>query len=231
VPVPVPASETVNANVLVLAVKLAVTAPFAVIVKVQVPVPSHSTPPHPANVELAFGVAVSVIAVPLAKFAEQAVGQLIPVGVLVTVPPPVPASETVNAKLLAVKFAVTASFAVSVIVHGAMPSHPAPLHPVNVELEVAAAVRVTFVPLAKFAEHAVGQFTPAGLLVTVPVPVPASVTASVNPLAVLKVALTVTAAAIGTVHVGGFVCGFAGTQFALKLANVEPALAVAVNTT
>jgi hypothetical protein len=53
-----------------------------------------------------------------------------------------------------------------------------------------------------------------------------------DPVAVvLNVAVTVSAALIVTVQVGGFVCGLAGVQFALKLANVEPAPAVAVNTT
>jgi hypothetical protein len=181
VPAPVPASVTVSENVLFLAVKLAVTAAFAVIVNVQVPVPSQSAPPHPANVELAFGAAVSVIAVPLAKFAAHVVGQLIPAGLLVTVPPPVPASVIVSEKPLLLKFAVTDSAAVNVIVQAPVPSHPAPVNPVNVEPVFAVAFRVTVAPLAKFAAHVVGQLIPAGLLVTVPAPVPASVTVSETP--------------------------------------------------
>jgi hypothetical protein len=73
---------------------------------------------------------------------------------------------------------------------------------------------------------------PAGLLLTVPVPVPASVTVSVKLLPVAKVVVTAKAAVpIVAVHVGGFVCGFAGTQFALKLVNVELPVGVAVSTT
>ena len=233
-PAPPPASDTLSANVLALAVKFAVTAAFAVIVKVQVLVPSQRAPPHPANVEFVFGAAVSVIAVPLAKFAVQAVGQLIPAGLLVTVPPPVPASETVNANVLvlAVKLAVTAAFAVIVNEQVLVPSQSAPPHPANVEFALAVAVKVIAVPLGKFAEHAVGQLIPAGLLVTVPPPVPASVTARVKPVPAPKVAVTAAAAVpIGTVHVGGFVCGFAGVQLSLKFVNVEPPVGVAVNTT
>lgn len=47
----------------------------------------------------------------------------------------------------------------------------------------------------------------------------------------MNVAVTVSAALIVTVQVGGFVCGLAGVQFALKLVKLEPVPAVAVNTT
>lgn len=57
---------------------VAVTAVAAVNVTTQVPVPVHPPPLHPANVELADAAAVNVTCVPLAKFAEQVVGQLIP---------------------------------------------------------------------------------------------------------------------------------------------------------
>ena len=57
-------------------------------VTAQVAVPLQA-PDQPANVELAPGVAVSVIAVPLAKLAVHVVPQLIPAGLLVTVPAPV----------------------------------------------------------------------------------------------------------------------------------------------
>jgi hypothetical protein len=54
----------------------------------------------------------------------------------------------------------------------------------------------------------------------------------IDPVAVvLNVAVTVSAALIVTVQLGGFVCGLAGVQFALKFANVEPVPAFAVNTT
>jgi hypothetical protein len=210
---------------------VAVTVVAAVIVTVHVPVPSHGAF-HPVNVEPVAGVAVKVTCVPLAKFAEQVGLQLIPAGALVTVPVPLPASLTVNAKFVVPppNVAVTDVAAVIVKVHVPMPSQLfAPLHPVNVDPTAGVAVNVICVPLAKFAEHVGLQLIPAGTLVTVPVPVPVSVTASATCEDVLKVAVTVTSdVTMGTIHVGGVVCGLAGTQFALKLASVDPAAGVAV---
>jgi hypothetical protein len=213
---------------------VAVTAVAAVTVTTQVPAPAHPPPLHPANVDPSDGAAVNVTCAPLAKFAEQVVGQLIPAGALVTVPDPVPASATVNAKLfvLVLKVAVTVVAAVNVTTHVPVPVHPPPLHPVNVEPSAGLAISVTCVPLAKLAEHVDPQLIPDGLLVTVPDPVPALVTASVKPLPALKVAVTVTSAVpIGSVQVGGFVCGLAGTQLELNPANIDPSAAVAVNVT
>ena len=56
---------------------------------------------------------------------------------------------------------------------------PAPAHPAKVEPEPAVAVKVTGVPLLSVVEQVLPQLIPVGLLVTVPVPVPARVTASV----------------------------------------------------
>ena len=62
------------------------------------------------------------------------------------------------------------------------------------------AVRVTFEPAEKLALHVPGQLIPVGLLVTVPVPVPAEVTVSgYDPRE--NVAPTDSAAVISTVHV------------------------------
>ena len=65
-----------------------------------------------------------------------------------------------------------------VIVQGPVPEHPPPDQPVTVDPASAEAVRVTLVPIVKFAWHVVPQFIPAGLLVTVPLPVPDFLTAS-----------------------------------------------------
>ena len=52
----------------------------------------------------------------------------------------------------------------------------APLHPINVEPVVGAAVSVTMAPLAKSAVQVAPQVIPGGLLRTAPDPVPAGVT-------------------------------------------------------
>ena len=51
---------------------------------------------HPAKVEPDAGVAVKATTVPLLKFAEHVVPQLMPAGELVTVPLPVPALTTIR---------------------------------------------------------------------------------------------------------------------------------------
>jgi hypothetical protein len=166
--------------------KVAVTAVAAVNVTTQVPVPVQPPPLHPANVEPSAAAAVSVTAVPLAKFAAQVVGQLIPAGALVTVPVPLPASATVNANVLPVlNVAVTVATALNDIVQvGGLVCGLAGvqllLKPANEDPSPAVAVNVTSVPVGKPAEHVLGQVILAGLLVTVPVPVPASVIVSVG---------------------------------------------------
>ena len=69
------------------------TAVAALIVTAHVAVPLHA-PPQPVNVKPAAGVSASVTSAPCAKDAEQVDGQLIPTGLLLTVPEPV--TVTVN---------------------------------------------------------------------------------------------------------------------------------------
>ena len=59
------------------------------------PVPLHA-PDQPAKVEPAPGAELSVTVVPLAKLAPQVDPQLMPAGLLVTVPAPEPPVVTVN---------------------------------------------------------------------------------------------------------------------------------------
>ena len=117
---------------------------------------------------------------PPAKLALHVPGQLMPAGALVTVPEPVPAIVTDNAKFATgLKVAVTDCAAFIFIVQLPVPVQ-APLHPAKVEPAAALTVRVTLVPPAKVALHVPGQLMPAGVLVTVPEPVPATLTVSGN---------------------------------------------------
>ena len=76
---------------------MAVTFWAPLIVTVQVPVPLHPPPLQPAKVDAPLGVAVRVTTVPLVKPALQVAPQLMPAGLLVTVPVPVPLLVTVKA--------------------------------------------------------------------------------------------------------------------------------------
>jgi hypothetical protein len=67
--------------------KVAVTLRACVTATVQAPVPLHA-PLQPVKLYSAAGVAVRLTRVPLAKLALQVLPQLIPLGLLVTVPLP-----------------------------------------------------------------------------------------------------------------------------------------------
>ncbi len=111
VPVPVPALLTVNVLVPSGALKFAVTVWLPFIVTVQGPVPLQPPPLQPVKIAPPAVVAVNVTKLPAGKLAEHTAPQLIPAGVLVTVPlaAPVPVLLTVNVFMLgrAVKVAVT----------------------------------------------------------------------------------------------------------------------------
>src|SRR5438093_1481174 len=163
----------------VMSVNVAVTVVAALRVTVQVPGPEQPPPVQPLKVEPPAGAAVSVTAVPLAKLAAQVAPQVMPAGLLVTVPAPAPALETVSVKV-GVKVAVTVVAAETVTTHDPVPEHPPPFQPLKVEPAAGAAVSVTAVPLAKLAAQVAPQSMPAGELVTVPLPVPAGVTVRVK---------------------------------------------------
>jgi hypothetical protein len=95
-----------------------------------------------------------------------------PAGLLVTVPPPVPASDTVNCTGSNVNVAVTERATSSATVQVAAEPVHAPLQPVKLEPAAATAVSVTDAPLTKLNWQVAPQLMPAGLLVTVPPPVP-----------------------------------------------------------
>jgi hypothetical protein len=79
----------------VTALKVADTVVFAFIVTLQAPVPLHPLV-HPPNVDVDPGASVSATTVPDGNVVWQVVPQLIPVGLLVMVPPPVPELCTVS---------------------------------------------------------------------------------------------------------------------------------------
>src|SRR5438094_475470 len=163
----------------VMSVNVAVTVVAALRVTVQAPGPEQPPPLQPLKVEPAAGAAVSVTAVPLVKLAAQVAPQVMPAGLLVTLPAPAPALETVSVKV-GVKVAVTVVAAETVTTHDPVPEQPPPLQPVKVEPTAGAAVSVTAVPLAKLAAQVAPQVMPAGELVTVPLPAPAGVTVRVT---------------------------------------------------
>jgi hypothetical protein len=78
------------------AVNVAPTEVAAFMVTLQVDVPLHA-PVQPPNVAaFAVGTAVSVTAVPAAKLAVQVAPHVMPAGLLVTLPVPVPELVTVS---------------------------------------------------------------------------------------------------------------------------------------
>jgi hypothetical protein len=147
-------------------------------VTLQFPVPLQA-PPQPPKLCPAPGFAVNVTTFPALKLWLQVPPQLIPAGLLFTVPVPAPAPSfaTVNGYVESVNLAFTDLAALIVTEHAPVPVQ-APLHPAKVDPAPAVAVSVTTVPLAKFALHVPGQLIPGGLLVTVPLPVPARETVS-----------------------------------------------------
>lgn len=156
--------------------KFAVTASAPAIVTVQVGVVPEHAPPQLTKLP-AVTFAVSVTVLPCAKGVLHVPGQLIPAGVLVTVPLP-PAMVTLNVSGgPLVKVAVTDWLPFIATVQAPFPLQ-APPQPLNTDPLLAVAVNVTLVPLLNPALHVLPQEIPAGLLLTVPAPLPASVTVS-----------------------------------------------------
>jgi hypothetical protein len=118
---------------------------------VQVAVVPVQPPAHPTKVEPSAAVAVRVTAVPGSKLALHVCPQLMPDGLLLTLPLPVPVMVTASVGK-SLKVAVTEIFFVNVTVQALTPLHT-PDHPAKKELAAGDAVSVTFVPLAKLALH------------------------------------------------------------------------------
>src|SRR5438046_4289667 len=131
VPAAAPAVVTVRTE---FGVKVAVTALVAVSVRVQGPMPEQAPPLQPVKTDPAAGVAVSVTTVPSSKVDEQTPGQPMPGGLLVTVPEPVPAVETIICGVFepAIK-AAAATLMVSMSAPISRPAVPAPLQALAAE--------------------------------------------------------------------------------------------------
>jgi hypothetical protein len=167
-----------------------VEVPNEVTGTVQGPVPevTEQNPIQPANVEVPLGVAVIVTSPEVAAIGALQVPlvavplnvQLIPAGLLVIVPVPLPSAETVTVGLPNV--AVTAWGPFIVTTQLALPVQPAPLQEVKTVLAVGVVDRVTTSPAAKSAEQVPGQLIPAGVLETCGIDPPAGETVTVKVL-------------------------------------------------
>src|SRR5947209_17847763 len=105
--------------------KAAVTVVSAVRVTVQLAVPAQPPPCQPVKTEPGAGVGVSVTRLPLV-YLQQLVPQVLPAGLLATVPLPVPAETTVRKSVWKAKVAVPVGSAVRVTVQLAVPVRPTP---------------------------------------------------------------------------------------------------------
>lgn len=151
VPAPVPAKRTFKTGGAWALSKVAVTCLLALSVTVQATsVPLHP-PAHPTNDEPAAAVAVRVTTVPGSKLALHVCPQLIPDGLLLTLPVPVPVRVTASTGK-SLNIAITEVFLVKVMLQTLTPLH-APDHPAKKELAAGDAVSLTCVPLVKLALH------------------------------------------------------------------------------
>src|SRR3954467_10411223 len=124
-----------------------------------------------------------------------------PASELVTDPVPVPVFETVR-----VRFASNVAVAAMLELSGTMQVLPVPLQfplqPVNVDPAAGVAVSVTWVPAVNVDEQVAPHEMPAGLLATVPVPLPALETVrDGSPPFTVNVAVTVVSAVRVTTQV------------------------------
>jgi hypothetical protein len=138
---------------------------------VTMPSLQSTSPLHPAKNDPAAGVPVRVTTCPKANDALQLLPQLIPAGLLVIVPLPAPC--LLNVSVLGgteLKVAIQLR-PVDIVTLPSLQSE-LPVHPAKEEPALAVAVRTTACPATKDPLHVAPQEIPAGLLVTVPSPVP-----------------------------------------------------------
>lgn len=172
VTVPVPPPETVTVSPSVVAeVNVAVIVVALVGATLHVPIPEQPPPDQPAKTAPAAGAAVRTTELPDGKVAEHVRPHVMPAGALVTVPLPAPARTTVTATGAGANAAPTVVAAVIVTVHVAVPEHPPPVQPVKTDPAAGVAASATLDPAANVAEQTLPQLMPAGVLVTLPLPV------------------------------------------------------------
>jgi hypothetical protein len=172
--VPAPRPAFVSVSALSLSNR-AVTERAAAIVTVQLPLPEQA-PDQPLKDDPAEVVAASVTVVPCLKACAQVEPQLIPAGLEVTVPDPLPALANVSV-LFVSNLAVAVRSALMARVHFPVPEQ-APDQPAKDDPAEAAAVSVTGTA-PNDAEHEEPQLIPFGLELTEPEPLPVLVTARV----------------------------------------------------
>ena len=190
-------------------------------------VPEHPPPLQPLKMEPPEGDAVSVTLAPSGKADEQAGPQLMPAGLLVTMPLPAPVLLTERAyEVPSVKLAETDVAPVTVTVQVSVPEQPPPLQPEKIEPPVGEAVSVTLVPLRKADEQTAPHRMPGGPLVTLPLPAPVLLIERAKESPSAKSAETDTAPVTVTVHVS-----VPEHPPPLQPAKVEPAEGEAVSVT
>jgi len=193
-------------------------------VTLHAPVPVQ-LPLQPVNEEPDAGAALRLTAVPLLNEALQVVPQLMPAGVLVTLPVPAPPLFTLSPNVCSPNVAVTDVAALMVTLQVLVPVQPPPLQPVKTEPAAGEAVRTTAVAPLNEAVQVVPQLMPAGELVTVPLPLPDLATVKPN-VGCVKVAVTDVAALTVTVQVP-----VPAQPPPLQPMKVEPVAAAALNVT
>jgi len=139
----------------------------------------HPCPLQVPNALPVPGVSVSDTCVPCGKFAVQVVGQLIPDGMLATLPLPDPAGLMVTEYVAAVYVTVTVSAEVIVVVQGCcVPKQPPPVQFAKFDPAAGVEYKLIMAPLKKVPEHepptpagVKEQLIPSAAAVTVPLPV------------------------------------------------------------
>jgi hypothetical protein len=172
VPLPVPTLDMARVFVGVASSeKVAVQFRFADIVTL--PSVQSASPLQAVNDDPAAGVGVSATTCPDANGALQVEPQLMPAGLLVTAPLPVPAFAIVSVwggVTSTVNVAVQLRFADIVTLPSLQSASPD--QPANVDPPAAVAVNAITCPTVKSALHVAPQLMPAGLDATVPLPAP-----------------------------------------------------------